>query len=345
MTILAIETSCDETAVALVETIPRDASGFERPRILAEKIASQVSLHAQYGGVVPELAAREHLRAMPTLVAELLYENQEFMAQAPIKTVAVTVGPGLKGSLLMGVNFAKGFALANEITLVGINHIEGHLLSPLMSNPQLAFPYLGVVVSGGHTELHEVRGVGDYRLIERTCDDAAGEAFDKSAALLGIAYPGGAELSRRSAEYSLGQKKSAYRVSASLEVLSFSGLKTSFRTILEKLKRAHEPIDEGAACAAVQSAIIETILARVRTAVSISGLNKIGISGGVAANTPLKNALANCGTVFGADLRWCGDNAAMIGFVAALRFAHGLPVSSSTIRARWPVEEMSVHAR
>ncbi len=338
--ILAIETSCDESAVALISCGGTNI----RPSVVSEKIASQIALHAQYGGVVPELAAREHLTALPTLVSAILSEQSNLVEDRKLSAIAVTCGPGLKGSLLMGVNFAKGFGLANEIPVYGINHIEGHLLSPLMSHARLEFPYLAVIVSGGHTEILEVRGVADYHLIERTADDAAGEAFDKSAALMGVQYPGGAELSRNAEQYRQLNPDAdceSYRVSASKSQLSFSGLKTSFRVALDKLKRANVEVDVNRACAAVESAIVDTLYARIRAACSATGISRIGLSGGVAANTYLRSRLCDLGEVFPAEHKWCGDNAAMIGFVAGMRITHGFSLADTTIRARWPVEEMS----
>lgn len=356
--ILALETSCDETAVALVsyqegsshERSNQERSNQEhraRPTVITERIASQVALHAKYGGVVPELAAREHLAALPNLVQDILTEQSALLAEHSLAAIAVTTGPGLKGSLLMGVNFAKGFGLANKIKVVGVNHIEGHLLSPLMSHPSLEFPYLAVIVSGGHTELHEVRGVGEYTLIERTTDDAAGEAFDKSAALLGIPYPGGAELSRKadtSRTNMPGTDFDGYTVSASRGHLSFSGLKTSFRVALDKLRRKGTEIDINRASSAVQTAIVETLYSRVGFACRETGLSRLGVSGGVAANMHLRSRLTDFGEVFPAELKWCGDNAAMIGFVAAMRIVKGCQPADLQIRARWPVEEMSNYA-
>jgi N6-L-threonylcarbamoyladenine synthase len=342
MTILAIETSCDETALALVSHGNGDN---KRPEIIAELIASQVSLHALYGGVVPEIAAREHLKTLPILTDSLLKQHSELLRRSPLTLAAVTAGPGLKGSLLMGVSFAKGFALANSVECCAVNHIEAHLLSPLMSHPTLNFPYLGLVVSGGHTELHLVKGIGEYQLIERTTDDAAGEAFDKSAALLGIPYPGGAELSRLASGVDRSRLASRegqeYTVAASKTGFSFSGLKTSFRFLLERRKRSGLPIDTELACAAVEAAIVSTIKARVIAAIDATGVHSVGLAGGVAANRILRSELQGVANVFATDLKWCGDNGAMIGFLAAMRHGSGLRTPLYETQARWSVEEMN----
>ena len=225
--ILGIESSCDESAAAILQ-YEIDSSDVH---IVSEFISSQVALHQSYGGVVPELAAREHLRNLPFVVSEVL--DRAKLAVKDLSSIAVSRGPGLKGCLLMGLNFARGLALSATVPLIGVNHIEAHLLSARLDNPDLEYPFLALIVSGGHTEVHYVPEVGKYELIARTIDDAAGEAFDKSANLLGFPYPGGAALAALAGEASSSRFKLP-KVMRESEGFSFSGLKTAIALLVRK---------------------------------------------------------------------------------------------------------------
>lgn len=332
MPILAIETSCDETAVAVVEL-----SSNGRISILSDLVSSQVDLHALYGGVVPELAAREHLRNLPLLVEEALRIAEVTFYK--LSGIGVTQGPGLKGCLMVGLGFAKGLATALNLPIAGINHIEGHILSPLINNPNLTFPYLALVVSGGHTELLKVLGLGQYQVIARTHDDAAGEAFDKSANLLGLSYPGGARLAAMADTVS----STRYRlptVMRDAEGFSFSGLKTAVALLIKR--EGLDPPEKRAELAhAIQDAIIETLVSKTRRAMDDSECSRLVVVGGVSANRRLKMALAALSGVeiFFPESRHSIDNAAMIGLVAAMRLKRGdrLQAGAQAI-SRWPVE-------
>lgn len=343
MLVLGIETSCDETALAVVRYDRGAADGIGSIEILAERVSSQVPVHQQYGGVVPEIAAREHLRVLPLLLKEVL--DEAGLRLPDLNGIAVTQGPGLKGALLMGFSFAKGLASAVGLPLVGVNHIEGHLLSPLIRPSALRFPFLGLIVSGGHTELIEVAAPGMYRLVCRTTDDAAGEAFDKAAALLGFPYPGGAALSR-AAENGAGGRYSLPRVMLERPGLSFSGLKTAVALLVRKEFNPtdHEGIAELAH--AVETAIVEVLVRKTMEARKERGLPMIAVSGGVAANQALRARLADAigkpsETLFFTERNYCSDNAVMIALVGAWRLAEGERLASrASVFSRWPLEEM-----
>ena len=343
MRILGIETSCDETAISILEA----DSKCTRPKILAEEISSQVKLHALYGGVVPELASREHLSSLP-LVTELALRAAGCKL-ADLNLIAVTRGPGLLGCLLMGMHFAQGLALAHSIPLVDVNHIEAHILSPWLDNPEMQFPYLGLVVSGGHTELHVVKGVGDYELISRTIDDAAGEAFDKSAALLGLAYPGGPKLAKLADEFrSSGQTTSFSlpRVMADDARFSFSGLKTAILMLVRKNKNQDgvlSPEVQGALAYVIQEAIVSALADKVLLASHKTGIKRIGISGGVSANVRLFERLSLLPEfqIMRPDRLHCMDNATMIAALGWERFNRGLQLQPGAgVLSRWPIEEV-----
>lgn len=345
MLTLAIETSCDETAVALLQSSPGSVS-----QILQEEISSQTEIHECYGGVVPELASREHLKNVPVLVNKLLTEQG--VALANIDLIAVTRGPGLKGCLLIGLDFAKGLAVAAAKPLLGVNHIEGHLLVPMLDNPSLQFPYLALIVSGGHTEIIEVKGVGRYSLITRTIDDAAGEAFDKSANLLGLAYPGGAKLAALAD--SVGEPVPSElhlpKVMREAEGFSFSGLKTAIALKVKRLQGRFdaEPQLRGLLAKSIQERIVETLVHKVEQAIRQTGIRNVAVSGGVSANRALRAALAampHC-TVHAPSMLHCMDNAAMIAYTGQLRFELGeQDALDITAISRWPVETMDLACR
>ncbi len=332
--ILGIETSCDETGVALYDT----AEG-----LLADALHSQVDLHARYGGVVPELASRDHIQRLLPLVDEVLERSRRRVED--IDLVAFTQGPGLGGALLVGASVAAGLGLALERPVVGIHHLEGHLLSPLLADPKPAFPFVALLVSGGHTQLMRVDGVGDYRLLGETQDDAAGEAFDKTATLLGLGYPGGPALARL-AETGDPRRFAFPRpmiASGDLD-FSFSGLKTAALLRIRSLDNADEEVRADVA-ASFEAAIVDVLVRKCLRALEREGMQRLVVAGGVGANAKLRARLtaeaAACGAeVYFPPLRLCTDNGAMIAFAAALKLAsanHGL--EGFPVFPRWDLAE------
>ena len=336
MLILGIESSCDETAAALVSL----EQG--RARILAERISSQAPVHEPYGGVVPELASREHLYNLPFVIHEIMQESG--LAYRDLSAIAVTRGPGLKGCLLMGCGFAKGLSLANELPLVGVNHIEAHIHGAMLDNEEVEYPFLALVVSGGHTEIIDVRGLGEYRVVARTIDDAAGEAFDKSANLLGFAYPGGAALAELADRCVSAPGYILPRVMQGQEGFSFSGLKTAIALLVAR----EQPLDDsrrGALAAAIQEAIVEALYSKVRSALRTTRSGSLVVTGGVAANRRLRERMQSFRNVrvYFPALMHCMDNAAMVAFVGAKRFAAGQTDQLDfSVLSRWPVEEARI---
>lgn len=336
--LLAIETSCDETGVAVFDL----SSGA--PELIAEEISSQIELHKLYGGVVPELASREHLKALPLLTNKLMSDHS--LALTQLRAIAVTQGPGLKGCLLMGIGFAQGLSLAHGIPLLGVNHVEGHALSAQMDNRALQPPYLVLIVSGGHTEIHLVHGVGRYELVARTIDDAAGEAFDKSANLLQFEYPGGPKLAALADTVS-ASRFALPRVMRESAGFSFSGLKTAIALrIREQGKEAETPAVRAELAHAIQAAIVDALVFKIKHAISVTGVRTIAICGGVAANRALRaelNAMPGV-DLYAPTVEHCMDNAAMIGYAGALRILAGAATLAAPAvldpRARWPIEEL-----
>lgn len=328
MLLLGIESSCDETALCLLEM--KDDSW----RIVSEAISSQTEVHVEYGGVVPELAAREHLAHLP-----LLYEEVAAPHEEEIDALAVTVGPGLKGCLLTGALYAQGLSKGLDIPVYGVNHIEGHLLAPLLENPSLSFPYLALVVSGGHTEIHLVEGVGEYTLFSRTIDDAAGEAFDKSAHLLGFPYPGGPQLAALADSYTGEAGEPLPTVMKGKPGFSFSGLKTA---IALRIQAAGEVSGEERQklAAVIQDGIVQSLIAKLEKAMEATGCRTLTVTGGVAANRSLRERVAELSSDhFFPDMKHCMDNAAMIAFCAAKRLQVGQTLTQDLgVHPRWPVE-------
>lgn len=315
---LAIETSCDETAVAVMR-------GRE---IATSEVASQIDLHALTGGVVPEVAARDHLRKIRPVIERAL--GHAGLTMREVDAYAATRGPGLATSLMIGTSLAKGLALASGRPYLAVNHLEGHLLSPFYGG--FVKPAVGLVVSGGHTLLVHIEGVGKYRSIGGTVDDAAGEAFDKVGKLLGLPYPGGPHVNRLAAD---GDPKRYEFPRSMMESgdysFSFSGLKTSVRYLLPKLKEYR--VED--LCASFQEAIVDVLVAKTLKAVADTGLGTIAISGGVSCNTRLRERFGiECAAlgleVLFAEPRLCTDNAAMIGYVASLKLARGESSPMST---------------
>jgi len=316
--VLAVETSCDETAVAVV-------SGDGA--VLANAVHSQAVLHRPYGGVVPELASREHNLVLGSVYREAI--SAAGIGLPEVTVVAATSGPGLSSSLLIGNTFAKTLALARGLPFYAVNHMEGHLLSPFAGSGGNVLPCVGLVVSGGHTLLVQVDGFGRYRLLGSTRDDAAGEAFDKGAKLLGLPYPGGPELDR----LSLRGNPAAFPFPRSMmetgnHEFSFSGLKTSLRYLLEGLGAEERLARLADLAASYQAAIVDVLTAKALGALQATGRTCLAVSGGVSRNSALRRTLSRAAAERGVDLHWASselatDNAAMIGFAAALKFAHG----------------------
>jgi N6-L-threonylcarbamoyladenine synthase len=330
MLVLGLETSCDETGVALYDGAAR--------RLLAHSVHSQVAMHEAYGGVVPELASRDHIRRLVPLTRQVLARSGRELHE--IAGVGYTEGPGLAGALLVGASFGHALALALGVPALGIHHLEGHLLSPLLSSRPPTFPFVALLVSGGHTQLMRVNGVGDYHLLGETQDDAAGEAFDKTAQLLGLGYPGGPALSRLAETGVPGRVRLPRPMLRSDDLdFSFSGLKTA---VLAAIK-AGNPRPEDLARAFVD-AVVDVLVAKCRKALEATGLDTLVVAGGVGANRQLRAAL----DAEAARLRFevcypepelCTDNGAMIAFAAALRLAAGgAPTSAFSVKPRWDLE-------
>jgi N6-L-threonylcarbamoyladenine synthase len=312
--VLAIETSCDETAVAILRA-PRE--------ILASEIASQVDLHKQYGGVVPEVASRNHLPRIAPLIEVALQRSGCSLAE--LNCVAATRGPGLLTSLLVGYSAAKGLAIGLRKPFIGVNHLEGHLLSPFLQRSDRSFPSVALIVSGGHTMLVHLLGVGSYHLLGKTLDDAAGEAFDKVAKLLDLPYPGGPEIDRLA---KLGNPKKFDLPRGMLNSgdfnFSFSGLKTAVRYLLPKLDGDFR----ADLCASFQEAVVDVLVQKTIRAAKRSGAGLVTVSGGVSANSRLRSKMTNETAAAGLDLKLVSpslstDNAAMIAFAALERYQLG----------------------
>jgi len=342
MNVLGIESSCDETGVALVRF-----EGSEMPQLVAQALHSQIEMHRDYGGVVPELASRDHIRRVLPLTAQVLAEAG--CAREAIDVVAYTRGPGLAGALLVGAGVACALAAALDRPAVGIHHLEGHLLSPFLSRDPPRFPFVALLVSGGHTQLMRVDGVGRYALLGETVDDAAGEAFDKSAKLLGLGYPGGPALARL-ADFG---DPDAYTLprpllhSGKLD-FSFAGLKTAVRTHVMRLGSNVCEQDKANLAAATQAAIVEVLVRKSIAALSETGLQRLVVAGGVGANARLREELSREAAkrrfaVYYPELALCTDNGAMIALAAAMRLQSGrLPTQRDrgfSVMPRWSLAE------
>ncbi len=336
MLLLTIETSCDETAAAVV----RDGR-----QVLSNIVASQIAIHAEYGGVVPEIASRRHMESIVQVVDEAL--RTAGVAMADLEGIAVTRGPGLIGALLVGLCAAKGIAAGRGIPLVGLHHIESHLLAIFLEQ-EVEFPFIALVVSGGHSHLYEVTGIGRYRTLGQTLDDAAGEAFDKVAKLLGIPYPGGAEIDRLADEGNPAQVRFPRPLlhDGSLN-FSFSGLKTA---VLSHL-RQHPDQRSGQAlndlCASFQAAVCDVLVAKAAAALAATGCQRLVVAGGVACNSGLRRAMASMADRNGIELSipspgLCSDNAAMLAVAGDwyLRHCHGGGLGLDAV-ATWPLDAVT----
>jgi N6-L-threonylcarbamoyladenine synthase len=346
--ILGIESSCDETGVALVAL-----HGDDLPVLQAHALYSQIEMHQAYGGVVPELASRDHIRRVLPLTQQVLRESGRTLAE--IDVVAFTRGPGLAGALLVGAGVACALAAALKKPVLGVHHLEGHLLSPFLSADPPQFPFVALLVSGGHTQLMQVSGVGRYALLGETIDDAAGEAFDKSAKLLGLAYPGGPALAVMAEQ----GKPDAYALprpllkSGNLD-FSFAGLKTAVMVQARKLALAQGCTVENLPtqvladlAASTQAAIVEVLVKKSLSALAQTGMKRLVVAGGVGANRRLREQLnAECAKrqvrVHYPELHLCTDNGAMIAMAAAMRLQSGQQAASSVyafdVKPRWPLD-------
>ena len=340
MNVLGIESSCDETGVALIEF-----SGEQLPRLRAHALHSQVEMHEAYGGVVPELASRDHIRRVVPLAEQVM--RAAGAALADIDVVAYTRGPGLAGALLVGAGVACALAASLGKPAIGVHHLEGHLLSPFLSADPPEFPFIALLVSGGHTQLMRVEDAGRYELLGETIDDAAGEAFDKSAKLLGLGYPGGPALARM-AEFGDARAFALPRPllhSGNLD-FSFAGLKTAVRTQVMKLGTNVCEQDRANLAAATQEAIVDVLVRKSLQSLRDTGLERIVVAGGVGANARLREQLnAECAKrqirVHYPELALCTDNGAMIALAAAMRLQRGSAALSTDyafdVMPRWPL--------
>jgi N6-L-threonylcarbamoyladenine synthase len=335
MRVLGIESSCDETGVALYDT--------ERG-LLAHAVHSQVDMHEAYGGVVPELASRDHIRRLVPLLRRVLAEAGRTLDD--LDAIAYTAGPGLAGALLVGASFAAALALARGIPVLPVHHLEGHLLSPLLSCDPPQFPFVALLVSGGHTQLMRVSGVGVYELLGESLDDAAGEAFDKTAKLLGLGYPGGPALATLAEGGRPGRFKLPRPMLHSHDLdFSFSGLKTAVLTAVRE--RPLTESEKADLALEFQEAVTEVLVAKSLSALAACRLDRLVVAGGVGANRRLRSRLdehaAKAGArVFYPELELCTDNGAMIAFCGAQRLLAGAKAGSDgafAVRPRWPLAE------
>lgn len=348
MLVLGIETSCDETGVALYDT--------ERG-LIADALYSQVKLHEQYGGVVPELASRDHLRKLTPLVRQVFAESG--LSLQDLQGIAYTAGPGLIGALMTGASMARSLAFALGIPALGIHHMEGHLLAPLLDKtleqapPE--FPFVALLVSGGHTQLIRVDAIGEYELLGESLDDAAGEAFDKTAKMMGLGYPGGPRLAKLAEQGTQGRFRFPRPMTDRPGLnFSFSGLKTATLTKVNHLKAEsvleNQALDEQTLADiawAFQDAVVDTLVIKCKRALKQTGLKHLVIAGGVSANQHLreqleKNLQGIGGKVFYPSLAYCTDNGAMIAYAGAQRLAAGQSdgATPAALRPRWPLTEL-----
>jgi N6-L-threonylcarbamoyladenine synthase len=342
MLILGLETSCDETGIAVYDS--------ERG-LLAHRLYSQIAVHAEYGGVVPELASRDHVRKALPLIREAMAEAGHEIHE--LEGIAYTQGPGLVGALLVGASLGRSLAWALNIPAVGVHHMEGHLLAPMLEEDRPAFPFVALLVSGGHTQLVKVDGIGQYELLGESLDDAAGEAFDKAAKMMGLPYPGGPQLAK------LAQQGDETRFKFPRPMtdrpgldFSFSGLKTFTRTTI--LELAVEGVlaeqDKADICAAFQSAVVDTLAIKCKRALKQTGLKDLVIAGGVGANIKLREQLKDMtaklgGQVFYPRAEFCTDNGAMIAYAGCQRLMAGQTADLSlSVVPRWPMTELEAVA-
>jgi len=338
--ILGIETSCDETGVAIYDS---------EQGILADALYSQIELHAEYGGVVPELASRDHVRKLIPLIDEVM--QRAGCAQSDLDAIAYTAGPGLVGALMVGAAVAKSLAFAWGMPSIPVHHMEGHLLAPLLEDPAPQAPFIALLVSGGHTQLVNVESIGRYEILGESLDDAAGEAFDKTAKMLGLGYPGGPAIAR-AAELGVGGRFQFPRPMVDRPGLdfSFSGLKTFTLNTRDDCAGQEGGLtqqDVADIAWAFQDAVVDTLALKCRRALRQTGASRLVVAGGVSANTLLRQKLAEMvakekADVFYPQLRYCTDNGAMIAYAGYQRLLAGVESNLNVqVRARWPLSELS----
>ena len=335
MRVLGIETSCDETGVAVYDS---------RHGLLGHTVYSQIPLHSGFGGVVPEIASRDHVRKLIPLIEELLVKTG--LQRRDIDAVAYTRGPGLVGALLVGAAAASSLAWALDVPVVGVHHMEGHLLAPMLDSERPGFPFVALLVSGGHTQLVEVQGVGRYRMLGESVDDAAGEAFDKTAKMLGLPYPGGPEL----AKLALQGNPDRFRFPRPMTDrpgldFSFSGLKTFALNTWKDADVQDEPL-KADICRAFEDAVIDTLAIKCRRALKETGIGDLVLAGGVSANKRLRERMQQelqklGGRAWYPQPQFCTDNGAMIAYAGCQRLLAGAGESGEfQVKARWPMETL-----
>ena len=332
MKTLGIETSCDETAIAIYDS---------KEGIIGESIYSQIDMHAEYGGVVPELASRDHC----VKIVDVLLDALGDLSIKKIDQIAYTSGPGLLGTLLIGESFAQGLSTALDIPLIPINHLEGHLMSPMMEFPEIKMPFICLLVSGGHTMIVDVIGKGKYEIIGQSEDDAVGEAFDKIAKLLDLPYPGGPHLEKLALE----GKSDTFdfprpMINSDNLNMSLSGLKTSVLYTVQRISNISKE-EKADIAASFQQAISDVLVTKIKKSIEITGRNEVIVAGGVAANKFLRSEFKKLEQshnikVYYPDLKYCGDNAAMIAVVGSMMKPSIENDRSSSARARWPLDEL-----
>ena len=333
MKTLGIETSCDETAIAIYDS---------DEGIIGESIYSQMKMHAEYGGVVPELASRDHCLKIIDVLKDALGDY----SLSSIDQIAYTSGPGLLGALLIGESFAQGLSCALEIPLIPINHLEGHLMSPMMEFPEISMPFICLLVSGGHSMIVDVKAKGEYEILGQSQDDAVGEAFDKVGKLLGLPYPGGPHIEK----IAMKGNSSAYdfprpMIHSDNLNISLSGLKTA---VLYTVQKIHDLDDDTKAdiAASFQKAVTEVLMAKIKKTINKTNRSKVIIAGGVAANKYIREEFRNLESILNVkvyypDLKYCGDNAAMIAYVGSIMPPPEEQNIKSKVRARWPLNELT----
>ena len=340
MLVLGIESSCDETGVALYDT---------EAGLIAHQLHTQIAMHAQYGGVVPELASRDHIRRLTPLTQACLHEAGKTLND--IDAIAFTQGPGLGGALLAGSSFANALGFALDKPVIPIHHLEGHMLSPLLGEQKPTFPFVALLISGGHSQFMAVKGIGDYTLLGESVDDAAGEAFDKTAKLLGLPYPGGAKLAELAKLGQAGRFHFPRPMLHSQDLnMSFSGLKTAVLTAVNQIKAetgCGENIPEtirNDICREFQNAVVDVICHKAQQALQQTGYNQLVVAGGVGANWQLRQALSQLKGIetFFPPLSFCTDNGAMIAFAGAMHLAQAKPAGSFNVKPRWPLSDIVV---
>lgn len=339
MRVLGIETSCDETGVAIYDT---------RHGLLADALHSQIAMHAEYNGVVPELASRDHTRRLLPLIDTVL--QQADIGRRQLDAIAYTAGPGLVGALMVGASTAHGLARALDIPVLGVHHMEGHLLAPMLEDEAPEFPFVALLVSGGHTQLVRVDAIGRYRLLGESVDDAAGEAFDKAARMLGLDYPGGPQIAALAEHGDPGRLHFPRPMTDRPGLdFSFSGLKTHTMTAIRKLESSGQLDDQARAdvARAFEEAVADTLAIKCRRALEQTGLARLVVAGGVSANLRLRARLEAATRKHGARVyyprgRFCTDNGAMIAYAGAQRLVAGERDLIGQIKAvpRWPMDQL-----